>query len=337
MTGRINIGICLLLLISIPAAMLQAQILEDQRQHVLLMQGIDYTLKQDYNAAEQSFQSLIKNNPKHPAGYLYLAGMLQARNTDYGDPFNEKRYDSLLNIVEILAKPLLSSPRTAAAGYFYTGSAEAFRSYTKSENGNFASGIYYGLAAGSTLEKCLKADPTFTEAKNILGSFYYWRSKLAWIPFVPDRSQEGIDLINESFSHPYEKHLASHNLMVIFTEEKRYADAERYGLIMLKEYPENRLFLWNLMTVYEQWNKQTELIDITRKLLNSTVTAAVTNRYTEAVCRLKLARHAIASSDPAAARTELEKVIALKPYIAAAKGDLRKKISQAEELLKTLD
>ncbi len=329
---RSLISVCLLV-----PVIASAQLLEDPRLHALVMQGIDHTLSQEYPAAERTFQSMIETAPQHPAGYLYLAGMLQAKNTDHGGLFDEKRYDSLLNIVELRAKPLLAVPSTSAHGYFYIGSAEAFRSYTRSENGSIASSVYFGLSAGNSLEKCLETDPTFTEAKNILGAFYYWRSKLAWIPFVPDKSEEGIRLIQESYSHPYEKHLASHNLMVIFTEEKRYADAERYGLAMLKEYPENRLFLWNMMGVYEKWGKKKEWIDHVRRLLTSTMEASVTNRYTEAVCRIKLAQHALANNDRTAAAAELQKVVALKKYIGTTKGDLRKKISQAEDLLDTIE
>ena len=316
---------------------LRAQLLEDKRHHTMLLRGIDQTLRQEYDSAESTFRSIIEMFPKHPTGYLYLAGMLQAKNTDYGDDFNEKYYDSLLNVVEVLSKPLIDDSKSSAAGYFYSGSAAAFRSYTTSENGNLPSGIYYGLSAGSSLERCLEADSTYIEAKNILGSFYYWRSKLAWIPFIPNKSEQGIQFIIESFSHPYEKHLASHNLMVIFIEQKRYADAERYGLIMLKEYPENRLFLWDLMTVYEKWNKKKELVEIVTRLLASTLSAPVTNRYTEAVCRLKLAQFAVAAQRKDDARQELHQVIALRKYSGMTKGDLKKKIVQAEDLLQTID
>lgn len=337
MTERLYIFIALFLLAAGQNIFLYSQILEDQRQHTLVLTGIDQTLRQEYRAAEQTFQSLITEFPQHPSGYLYLAGMLQAKNTDYGDLFNEKRYDSLLNIVEILSKPFIDDPKREAQGYFYTGSAEAFRSYTKSENGNLASGIYYGLSAGGSLERCLAADPTFIEAKNILGSFYYWKSKLAWIPFVQDRSKEGIALIEESYSHPYEKHLASHNLMVIFTEEKRYADAERFGVAMLKEYPDNRLFLWHLMSIYEKWNKKEQLTETVKKLLLSALNAPVINRYTEATCRIKLARFALERNNTSEARQQLMNVLALKKYIGSVNGDLRKKIGQAEDLLESLE
>ncbi|NUN69810.1 MAG: hypothetical protein HUU02_08885 [Bacteroidetes bacterium] len=332
-----NIHSRIILIILTAVQFLASQLLEDPRLHSLVLQGIDQTLRQDYPAAERSFQSMIAHAPAHPSGYLYLAGMLQAKNTDLGDRFDEQRYDSLLNIAEMRARPFLQQRSTAAIGHYYIGCAEAFRSYTRSENGNIASGVYYGLAAGGSLERCLEADPAFMEAKNILGSFYFWRSKLAWIPFVPDRSAEGIGMIEESFSHPYEKHLASHNLMVIFTEEKRYADAERYGLIMLKEYPDNRLFLWNLMTVYEKWGRTKELTETVRRLLNSTMSAPVTNRYTEAVCRVKLAEYALANNDTETARKELRQVTALKRFIGTTKGNLRKKISQAQDILDSIE
>lgn len=316
---------------------LHAQILDDPRQHSLVLLGIDRTLRQEYDSAETAFTQLIKEYPSHPAGYLYLAGMLQAKNTDYGDLFNEDRYDSLLNAVRSLAQPMTARKQTAAAGYFYQGSAEAFRSYTRSENGNLASGIYYGLNAGSSLEQCLKIDSSFIEAKNILGSFYFWRSKLAFLPFVSDRSEEGIAMIKQAYSHPYEKHLASHNLMVILTEQKRYAEAERYGLLLLKEYPENRLYLWNLMTTYEKWDRKNETIEIVRRLLNSTMNARVTNRYTEAVCRLKLAHSAVSVNDTITARKELKTILSLERYIGRTKGDLKKKITQAQDLMESLE
>jgi tetratricopeptide (TPR) repeat protein len=317
--------------------LLRAQLLRDQRQHALILRGIDQTLQQEYDTAENTFQSFIKEFPMHPAGYLYLAGMLQAKNTDFGDRFNEDRYDSLLNAVVDLAESLIQNPSSRAEGYFYTGSAEAFRSYTRSENGNLPSGIYYGLSAGASMERCLEADPGFFEAKNILGSFYYWRSKMAWIPFIPDRTREGIDMIMKSHAHPYEKHLASHNLMVILTEEKRYAEAERYGLSMLTEYPENRLFLWNMVTLYEKWGRNSHLQTAVERLLASTLKANVINRYTEASCRLKLARFAMERGNNSAAKEELLRVNALQQFVGSTKGNLKKKIGQANDLLKTIE
>lgn len=300
------------------------------------MQGIHQTLEQKYDSAEIIFRTIIREFPKHPSGYLYLAGMLQARYTDYGDRFNEKRYDSLLSAVADLAEGMIEHEKTAAWGYFYSGSADAFRSFTASENGSLPTGFYYGISAGNALEKCLEIDSTFVEAKNILGSYYFWRSKLAWIPFVSDRTEEGIRLVKESYQHPYEKHLASHNLMLIFIDEKRFEEAEYYGLQMLKEYPANRSYLWNMMTVYEQWGKQDGLNAIVDRLLQSTLQAPVVNRYTEAVCRLKIAQNAKQINNRSLVESECQSILALKKYVGKTKGDLEKKIKQADALMKEI-
>ena len=314
-----------------------AQLLQDARQHSLLLQGIHYTLEQQYDSAEITFRTMIKDFPDHPGGYLYLAGMYQAKYTDYGDRFNEEQYDSLLSAAGMLAEEMMKEPQTEVWGYFYAGTADAFRSYTASENGSLPTGFYYGISAGNLLEKCLEKDSGFVEAKNTLGAYYFWRSKLAWIPFISDRTDEGIRLILEAFEHPYEKHLASHNLMLIFIDEKRFPDAEKYGLAMLKEYPNNRSFLWNLMTVYEQWNRKDKLAEVVERLLQSTLQAPVTNRYTEATCRLKLAKFTAEKKNVDAAKEECKKIIELKRFVGKTKGDLRKKIKQAEILLEDLD
>lgn len=310
-----------------------AQLLDNKRQHELLLQGIHQTLEQKYDSAEATFRTMMKEFPSHPSGYLYLAGMYQAKYSDYGDKFNRKQYDSLLNAAENLSEQMMEKTTTTAWGYLYSGMADAFRSFTASESGNLPTGFYYGISAGKSLEQCLRIDSTFVAAKNILGSYYFWRSKLAWIPFISDRTEEGIGLVKEAFHHPYEKHLASHNLMLILIDEKRYEEAEYYGLEMLKEFPANRSYLWNLMTVYEQWGKHDRLKSVVERLLQSTMNAPVINRYTEATCRLKLAQFAIRENDKAKAKKECEQIVALRKFIGKTKGDLRKKINQAEELL----
>jgi hypothetical protein len=314
-----------------------SQLLENKHQHELLVSGIHATLIQQYDSAESCFQTMIREYPAHPAGYLYLAGMIQAKYTDYGNSFNAERYDSLLTKAFQLSERMLKDKKTEAWGYLYTGTAEAFRSFTASENGSLAKGFYYGINAGSSLERCLEADSTFTEAKNILGSYYYWRSKLAWIPFISDRTEEGIALIKQALSHPYEKHLASHNLMLILIDEKRYAEAESIGTAMLQEYPDNRSFMWNLMTVYEQSNNGPKLEEICKRLLKSALRAPVINRYTEATCRLKLANFAVNRGDFQTAADQCTAILRLEKYQGKVKGDLQKKIRRAEELLSKMN
>lgn len=316
---------------------LRSQIVENPEHHRLLLQGIRWTLEQRYDSAETAFRTIITRFPDHPSGYVYLAGLYQAQYTDEGTSFNARRYDSLLSEASRRAGLLIETTATASWGYYYSGMADAFRSFTASEDGNLPVGFYYGISAGNLLERCLELDSTFIPAKNILGSYYFWRSKLAWIPFLTDRTEEGIRMITETLEHPYEKHLASHNLMLILTDEKRYAEAERIGLSMLSQYPDNRSYLWNMVTIYERWGKQHQLAAVVDRLLRSALGAPVINRYTEAACRLKIAQDAYRRRSFETVKKECENIIALRKFIGKTKGDLKKKITQAEDLLSSIE
>jgi tetratricopeptide (TPR) repeat protein len=313
-----------------------AQVIADPIHHSLILKGIYFTLEQKYDSAETIFTTVINEYPQHPSGYLYLAGLLQARYTDYDDYFDDDKYDSLLTAAEELSEPLINRSATKAWGYLYTGMAEAFRSFTASEKGSLPKGFFYGISAAKSMEKCLEVDSTFSEAKDILGAYYYWSSKLAWIPFVNDRSEEGISMILETLNHPYERHLAVQNLMLIFIDEKKYSEAEKYGAIMLAQYPDNRSFLWNMMTAYEQSGDSVHTKEISKRLLESAMNAPVVNRYTEATCRLKLAQYALRDGEKEAAKNECQKIILLKRFVGTTKGDLKKKIKTAEDILSTL-
>jgi len=310
-----------------------SQVLPNAREHTLIVHGIHYTLEQEYDSAASCFKMIIKEFPSHPAGYLYLAGLLEARYIDYGDTFDEKRYDSLLLNVTIRSDSLKSKNGSKAWGYFYDGTADAFRSFTASDNGNLPAALYYGLSAAKSLERCLEIDSTFVAAKNVLGSYYYWRSKLSWLPFVSDRRQEGIDLILQTIDHPYERHIAYQNLMLIYIDEKKYTEAEKYGDSILAEYPNNRSFMWNLLTAYEQSGDSIRTEEMTRRLLQSALDAPVVNRYTEATCRLKLAQFAMSRNDRETAKEECERIVVLKKFADDAKGDIDSKIKKAREIL----
>ena len=60
-----------------------------------LLRGIDLTLHQEYPEARAVFQSVITSCPNNPAGYLYLAGTVQAEFSDYEDGFDGELLDAV--------------------------------------------------------------------------------------------------------------------------------------------------------------------------------------------------------------------------------------------------
>ncbi len=310
------------------------QKLSDSALHNLLLKGIDETMLQKYADAKATFTFVMQKYPDHPSGYLYLAGVLQAEFSDYGQLFNKNRYDSLLRQAQLRSEKMMEN-NINDWGNYYAGSALACRSFTYVEGGNLPLGLLYAIEAASKLENSLEANPNFYAAMNILGAYYYWRSSMSWMPLIKNRKEEGIALIKTAIQqNEYERILGKNNLIVIFIEEKRYDEAIYYAKEVLLEYPENRSILWMLMTAYEQKKDEKELSLLVPKLLKNIISAPVINYYKEATCRIKLAEYAVRDKNYSIALEEANKVLQFKKYIGKVTGNLSKKIRIAESIAK---
>jgi len=106
-----------------------AQPSSNQGLHDIILRGIDLTLKQDYPAAKALFQSVIEKYPDHPAGYLYLAGTVQAELSDYEDGFDRRLFDSLLAKGEALADHLIEMKDSFISGVFRIGEGQLAQRY----------------------------------------------------------------------------------------------------------------------------------------------------------------------------------------------------------------
>ncbi len=312
----------------------------NQRLHDVILQGIDLTLRQDYPAAKALFQSVIEKNPDNPAGYLYLAGTVQAEFSDYEDGFDRRLFDSLLAKGEALADHLIERKDSADWGYYYVGTALSYRAFSESERGNWPSVIIDGMNSAKMFERCLELNPKFYDAMSGLGTYYYWRSKktefLSWLPFVTDRKKEGISLLTSAVEHgTYDTFEAMNSLILVLTEEVRYDEALPITLRALARYPENRSFLWCLVGIVERVpQKDTIAIkSAVTRLLASVVNAPVRNHYYEAACRLKLAQYAMAEHEYGKVIEECTAILQYKDLEGKTKRDIGKKLNAAKELL----
>ncbi|HTR81654.1 MAG TPA: hypothetical protein VMM58_08485 [Bacteroidota bacterium] len=312
----------------------------DDLLHDQVMRGIDLTLQQDYPAAKEVFRSVIKDYPDNPAGYLYLAGTLQAEYSDYEDGFKRGLFDSLLAKGGVLADHLIENKDSADWGYYFAGTALSYRAFSESERGNWPSVVIDGMNSAKMFEKCLEVNPQFYDAMSGLGTYYYWRSKktefLSWLPFVKDRKKEGIALLKTAAEKgTFEKFLAMNSLSLVLTEEERYDEALQVIQQGLDKYPDNRSFLWCLVGVVERVShKDTAAMkaDVTR-LLTSVLNAPVRNQYYEAACCLKLAQYAMNEGRYEDVIVQCRTILQYKDLVGKTKRDIGKKIDAAQELL----
>ncbi len=317
-----------------------AQPSSNQSLHDVILQGIDLTLKQDYPTAKALFQSVIDKYPNQPAGYLYLAGTVQAEFSDYEDGFDRRLFDSLLAKSEALADHLIERKDSADWGYYYAGTALSYRAFSESERGNWPSVIIDGMNSAKMFERCLELNPKFYDAMSGLGTYYYWRSKkiefLSWLPFVTDRKKEGISLLTSVVENgTYDTFEAMNSLILVLTEEARYDEALPITLRALARYPGNRSFLWCLVGIVERVpHKDTIAIkSAVTRLLASVVNAPVRNHYYEAACRLKLAQYAMAEHEYGRVIEECTAILQYKDLEGKTKRDIGKKLREASELM----
>lgn len=95
-----------------------------------------------------------------------------------------------------------------------------------------------------SLKKAIKGDPGWVDPYFGLGVYEYWRSvytqRLRFIPFFPDRRQEGVDKLKRVIQEGrFTNDLARGALAWIYYNEEQYKKAEALCFPLRKKYPGN--------------------------------------------------------------------------------------------------
>ena len=296
-----------------------AQHLSDSIHHALISEGIDLTLRQNYEAADSIFKIVSKRFPDHPSGYMYQAAVLQTRSMDFVLPLHREVFDSLLEIAENLSDALISTTPDSPWGYYYLATARGYDAFARVERGDWFGGFRIGLSAASQFKTCIKKDPLFYDAFAGLGTYYYWKSRkiefLNWLPFISDDRSEGIRLLQQcSKLGSYNRFVALSALVRIFVDAGQFQQSEEAAREALSSYPMNRLFLWGLSGGFWKAGKKQEAAETYATLLNSIVTDRIPNPYPELLCRLNIVSLQLALGDSAGVDAHLQLLLSFESY-----------------------
>ncbi len=302
------------------------------------MRGTDLILRQEYASAESTFADLRRRFPCHPAGYLYEAAVLQAQALDFGTFVPRPAFDSLLERGRDACTALPDPEWTQ----YFLATADGYDAVARAERGDWLGGIRKGLASASVFEDLVAADSGFIDAYAGVGTYLYWRSRktafLRWLPFVADDRAEGIALLERCAREgTYNRFAAVSSLVSLFLDREAYPDAETWSRIGLQTYPDNRVFLWGLATALDREHRSAEAVGAYRTLLASILSSHSPNPYNEIVCRLNLARCAIASQQPDSVRPELTAVLRYEHFAFpdAYRSRAQQKFDDARRLLES--
>jgi tetratricopeptide (TPR) repeat protein len=279
--------------------------------HDAVTTGLDLILRQEYDQAETHFTALSSEQPRHPAGPLFHAAVLQARSLDWGTILEQKQFDSLLTEAFRRITHLTDGGASTQWNTFFAATAEGYDAVASVERGDWFGGIRKGISSAAQFEELLDADSTFTDAGVGLGAYLYWRSRktefLHWLPFVADDRPRGIRLLVEGADRGmYNRHAAISALISIALDASEYAEAERWSNRGLQDYPENRVFLWGKATALDRAGHCQKAIPAYEELLHSILRSATPVPYDQIVCRLNLAKCLVTAGDAQRAIPHLE-------------------------------
>ena len=316
----------------------QAQWKLDSPVHSLIVTGIDFILRQDYDRADSLFCIVTDRYPGHPAGYLYRAAVMQAYNIDFDVPIEQGRFDSLLlkgkNAAEKISLPW--------SGYFL-GTADGYDAYERVERGDWFGGVRKGMSSASEFEEIIKKDSSFYDAYVGIGTYYYWRSRktafIRWLPFITDDRELGMRLLIAGAEHSeYNRFAAISALVSIYLDAENYKQAEEWSKRGLNSYPENRVFLWGLATALDRQKHTAEAVAAYSSLLENIVNTHAPHPYNEIVCRLNLAKSKAALNDTTDVFDHLNIILSYKSrtFPANMQSRANTKFEEARALLEKL-
>jgi hypothetical protein len=337
--GRIAV-ILFITLLSLTPASSQTR-LPDAKMHVLVLEGIDLTWKEKYGAADSVFLQLIHEYPKHPAGYVYKAGLLLTRAMDNEMEVDNAAFDSLLDLGKRFANRMVESGNDPKWGHFFLGTAHGSDSYARVYRGDWFGGTRKGFASISSFKDAVGLDSMLSDACAGIGAFYYWRSRKTeffnWVPFVGDDRPEAFSLLKRSVDQGiYNKFTALNMLVAIYTDAAMYGEAARCCKEGLKQYPKNRAFLWGLATAYHKSELWLDAAAAYRQLLDAILQSQDNNHYNEVVCRLNLAKVKAELRDSSETLSLLKDIVKFhdSDFPKHLQSRVQDKLVQAEEMLR---
>jgi hypothetical protein len=306
--------------------------------HSQISKGINLILKQEYRHADSLFREVINCFPDHPSGYLYRAAVMQAHAIDFDVPIEREYYDSLLQH----GREKTVGLRSAWSEYFLA-TADGYEAYELIDHGDWFDGVRKGLSSAETFETLIEDDSSFYDAYVGAGTYYYWSSRktafLRWLPFVKDNRDLGIKMLIAGAEHSvYNRFAAISALVSIFLDAEDYTNMEKWSRCGLESYPENRVFLWGLVTSLDRQNRSAEAVVAYTHLLENIKLAGAPHPYGEIVCRLNLVKAQRAINDTTGIVNHLHSILSYRNSLFPEHLSSRvsAKFSEAQTLLSEL-
>jgi tetratricopeptide (TPR) repeat protein len=234
-------------------------------------EGIDLTINNNFDQAIRLFEGELDKRKDDYRVYFYLAAAYNSRMVHFENWEDQDNFQNAIDhTIEIVKKYLNATGHITdslrADLLFYLGSAYGYQAYFEGQIGKWFPALSHGIKSTKLLNEAIEADSSLYDAYLGIGTYKYWRySKLnfiAWLPFIPDDREEGIEMIKKAvMKSRYSKYLAMHQLVYILLDFSRMEEAVQYAEKLVQKYPDSQ-FMWSALAhayfksdIYEQAEK----------------------------------------------------------------------------------
>lgn len=224
---------------------------EDSVLKQIVLIGIDYTIREQYDAADSIFIDLAQRFPKSPVGPLFRAAVLQTKMLDHEDGRPVEKLKALVEDAIEKAQHWRERAPENPEPIFYQAAAYGYWAVHESHWGGWFAALKRGLKASNRFKEVIELDPTFFDAYLGLGNYLYWKSVkmsfINWLPFVPDDRIKGIKYIRRAADEgTFGKVTAKTSLVWISLDYGLAVDALEISQQLHEEYPEAKVFMWGI-------------------------------------------------------------------------------------------
>jgi hypothetical protein len=205
-------------------------------------------VEQDYGKATALLTEVIRKDPANIHALYLRHAVWQTEILDYESyvihgSFFIKQADSVLWAL----KSRLGSKHGSDSidCLYYIANTLGGKAIIKGKQGDWLGAISDAYASISFLKSVQTLDPAYDAAYLATGVFnYYLSRKIRWLPLFGDRREEGIRDIKRATRSPFPYNIAAKNTLCwILIENDKYREADSISMTVLKEYPDNTVFL----------------------------------------------------------------------------------------------
>jgi tetratricopeptide (TPR) repeat protein len=256
----------------------------------------------DFKQAEQEARRLIKAHPDHPAGYFFLAVVLDVWMEHYQSTAKEEEFYRYCDLAIEKGEALLDADRRNVWAQFFVGGADGYKGTYESRQGRWITAFRYGWKGVSTLMDLRKACPEMKDIDYGVGCYEYWRSAmtrlLRWLPGVEDRREEGIrKLVDVNQNGLFTRFPAAAALVSIYCNEKRYGDALDLSQRMIEKFPNSLVFYWGKGEALLGSGRFEEAEEVYAYLLARVEAESYDNHYNAVTCHYWIAKIALVTKN----------------------------------------